>query len=130
MIDGLSLTGGVTALATKLRPEMFVWDAVGWSQIGAWMIAGIGSIFATQHVIQALYTVPNVRAAQKACFYCAAAMVPFGILTAAVDGVGGFASGHQSSASVSEPHSRYGPSERWYRRGRLGGLAVRNDFGC
>src|SRR3546814_19158051 len=84
MIYGLSLTGGVTALATKLRPEMFVWDAVGWSQIGAWMIAGIGSIFATQHVIQALYTVPNVRAAQKACFYCAAAMVPFGILTAAV----------------------------------------------
>src|SRR3546814_4461267 len=54
MIYGLSLTGGVTALATKLRPEMFVWDAVGWSQIGAWMIAGIGSIFATQHVIQAL----------------------------------------------------------------------------
>src|SRR3546814_17752253 len=48
------------------------------------MIAGIGSIFATQHVIQALYTVPNVRAAQKACFYCAAAMVHFGILTAAV----------------------------------------------
>src|SRR3546814_12872781 len=84
MIYGLSLTGGVTALATKLRPEMFGWDAVGWSQIGAWMIAGIGSIFATQHVIQALYTVPNVRAAQKACFYCAAAMVPFGILTAAV----------------------------------------------
>src|SRR3546814_6418943 len=41
MIYGLSLTGGVTALATKLRPEMFVWDAVGWSQIGAWMIAGI-----------------------------------------------------------------------------------------
>src|SRR3546814_17245814 len=40
------------------------------------------------------------------------------------DGVGGFASGHQSSASVSEPHSRYGPSERWYRRGRLGGLGV------
>src|SRR3546814_14571416 len=72
MIYGLSLTGGVTALATKLRPEMFVWDAVGWSQIGAWMIAGIGSIFSTQHVIQALYTVPNVRAAQKAGFYCAA----------------------------------------------------------
>src|SRR3546814_936754 len=40
MIYGLSLTGGVTALATKLRPEMFDWDAVGWSQIGAWMIAG------------------------------------------------------------------------------------------
>src|SRR3546814_9553932 len=78
MIYGLSLTGGVTALATKLRPEMFVWDAVGWSQIGAWMIAGIGSIFATQHVIQALYTVPNVRAAQKACFSFAAAMVQIG----------------------------------------------------
>src|SRR3546814_7543068 len=76
MIYGLSLTGGVTALATKLRPEMFVWDAVGWSQIGAWMIAGIGSIFATQHVIQALYTVPNVRAAQKAWFYFPPGMVP------------------------------------------------------
>src|SRR3546814_16845924 len=68
MIYGLSLTGGVTALATKLRPEMFVWDAVGWSQIGAWMIAGIGWIFATQPVIQPLYTLPHALARQQACF--------------------------------------------------------------
>src|SRR3546814_14758036 len=48
MIYGLSLTGGVTALATKLRPEMFVWDAVGWSQITASVNAGSGAICAKQ----------------------------------------------------------------------------------
>src|SRR3546814_11639435 len=52
------------------------------------MKAGTGLVCGTQNWIQALYTVPSVRADQKACFYCAAAMVPCGSLTAA----GGMAS--------------------------------------
>ena len=81
---GLTQAGGLTGLRDKLPSQMFVWDTVGWPQIGSWFVAGIGSIFATQHVIQAIHTVPDSRAAQRACFYCAGLMVPFGVLAAGV----------------------------------------------
>lgn len=76
---GLKQVGGISALQTQLPPSMFDWTAIGWGQIIAWMIAGIGSIFSTQYVIQAVTTVSDAGKAQRACFYCAILMIPFGI---------------------------------------------------
>lgn len=76
---GLKQVGGISALRTQLPPSMFDWTTIGWGQIIAWMIAGIGSIFSTQYVIQAVNTVSDAGKAQRACFYCAGLMIPFGI---------------------------------------------------
>ncbi|MET0288068.1 MAG: sodium:solute symporter family protein [Pseudoxanthomonas sp.] len=80
----LSQVGGIDGLKTALPARMFDWTAIGWGQIVAWMIAGIGSIFSTQYVIQAVNAVSEARKAQRACFYCATLMVPFGICAALV----------------------------------------------
>ncbi|MCS3419754.1 sodium:solute symporter family protein [Pseudomonas yamanorum] len=76
---GLKQVGGISQLQAQLPASMFDWTTVGWGQIIAWMIAGIGSIFSTQYVIQAVNTVSHAGKAQRACFYVAVLMVPFGI---------------------------------------------------
>lgn len=81
---GLSQVGGIGNLKASLPESMFDWTAIGWGQIIAWMIAGIGSIFSTQYVIQAVNTVSDSGKAQRACFYCAVLMAPFGICAALV----------------------------------------------
>jgi SSS family solute:Na+ symporter len=81
---GLVKVGGVHALQERLPAVMFTWDAVGWGQICAWMIAGIGSIFATQQIVQAVHVVNDSQAARQASLYCAALMVPFGVGAALV----------------------------------------------
>ncbi|WP_305546832.1 hypothetical protein [Methylobacterium sp. NEAU K] len=63
---------------------MFAIDAVGWPQIFAWLVAGIGAVFSTQYVIQAINTVQDGRTARQASFYCAILLVPFGICAALV----------------------------------------------
>lgn len=75
----LGQVGGIGGLRRQLPAGMFDWTAIGWGQIVAWMIAGIGSIFSTQYVIQAVNAVSAAGKAQRACFYCAGLMVPFGI---------------------------------------------------
>jgi SSS family solute:Na+ symporter len=80
----LEATGGVTTLQAQLPAHMFGWDTIGWGQIVAWMIGGIGSIFATQYVIQALVSTDNPAVAKRACFYVASLMIPFGIMAALV----------------------------------------------
>lgn len=81
---GLSQVGGLANLRTRVPEAMFAVDTVGWSQIFAWMVAGIGAVFSTQYVIQAINTVQDGRTARQASFYCAFLLVPFGIGAALV----------------------------------------------
>ena len=81
---GLSQVGGLANLRARVPEAMFAVDAVGWSQIFAWMVAGIGAVFSTQYVIQAINTVQDGRTARQASFYCAFLLVPFGIGAALV----------------------------------------------
>jgi len=57
---------------------------IGWGQVFAWMIGGIGSIFATQYVIQALVSTDNPAVARRACFYVSSLMIPFGLMAAVI----------------------------------------------
>lgn len=81
---GMSRVGGIDELRAALPASSFSLDGVGWSQIFAWLIAGIGAIFATQYVVQAIVTVRDPERAQRAGFYSALLLVPFGILAAIV----------------------------------------------
>jgi len=76
---GLSQVGGHAGLHLRLEPHMFSWSHVGWAQIFAWFIAGMGATFSTQYVIQAISTVGNPVKAQVASFYSALFVIPFGI---------------------------------------------------
>jgi len=80
----LDATGGIGALEAQLPASMFDWDTIGWGQIMAWMIGGIGSIFATQYVIQALVSTDNPAVAKRACYYVSSLMIPFGLMAALV----------------------------------------------
>jgi solute:Na+ symporter, SSS family len=81
---GLSRIGGIDDLQAALPETSFSVTGVGWAQIFAWLIAGIGAIFATQYVVQAVTTVRDPERAQRAGFYAALMLVPFGILAAVV----------------------------------------------
>lgn len=81
---GLSQVGGLANLRARVPEAMFAVDTVGWSQIFAWMVAGIGAVFSTQYVIQAINTVQDGRTARQASFYSAFLLVPFGIGAALV----------------------------------------------
>ncbi|USU14488.1 sodium:solute symporter family protein [Paraburkholderia fungorum] len=80
----LTQAGGYAHLQAMLPARMFDVSGVGVSQIVAWMIAGIGSIFATQYVIQGVVTTPDERGARRACYYVATLMIPFGIIVALI----------------------------------------------
>lgn len=81
---GLTKVGGWQELHAKIPAEMFDWAHVGWGQIFAWFIAGMGATFSTQYVIQAINTVDDAKSAKIASFSTAAFLVPFGIITALV----------------------------------------------
>lgn len=81
---GVYRVGGLGELRAALPASSFSVDGVGWAQIFAWLIAGIGAIFATQYVVQAVVTVRDPGRAQHAGFYSALLLVPFGILAAGV----------------------------------------------
>ncbi len=80
----LEATGGIAPLQAQLPAMMFNWVEIGWGQIVAWMIGGIGSIFATQYVIQALVGTDNPAVAKRACFYVSSLMIPFGLMAALI----------------------------------------------
>ncbi|WP_144109618.1 sodium:solute symporter family protein [Paraburkholderia sp. BCC1886] len=80
----MTQAGGYARLQAALPAHMFDLSGVGVAQIIAWMIAGIGSIFATQYVIQGVVTTPDERGARRACYYVAALMVPFGVVVALI----------------------------------------------
>jgi len=81
---GLTKVGGFGALQARLPGDMFSWTYVGWSQILAWFIAGMGATFSTQYVIQAINTVETGQKAKAASLYTALLLVPFGIATALI----------------------------------------------
>jgi SSS family solute:Na+ symporter len=83
-VIGVFRVGGIDELRAALPATSFSYDGVGWGQIFAWLIAGIGAIFATQYVVQAVTTVRDPGRAQRAGFYSALMLVPFGILAAVV----------------------------------------------
>ena len=81
---GLMKVGGFGELQARLPGEMFSWTNVGWGQIVAWFIAGVGATFSTQYVIQAINTVETRQKAKAASLYTALLLVPFGIATALI----------------------------------------------
>jgi SSS family solute:Na+ symporter len=81
---GLTKVGGLAELQARLPGVMFSWTNVGFSQILAWFIAGIGATFSTQYVIQAVNTVETPQKAQAASLSAALLLVPFGIATALI----------------------------------------------
>jgi SSS family solute:Na+ symporter len=78
---GFTKVGGFQGLRARLPDEMFSWTHVGFGQIFAWFIAGIGATFSTQFVIQAINTVESREKANAASVYAALLLVPFGIAT-------------------------------------------------
>lgn len=83
-VVALRAAGGPARLRAQLPPRMFAWDGIGWAQIGAWLIAGVGAIFATQYVVQAVTTTADGRAARRAGLWSAVVLVPFGLCSAVV----------------------------------------------
>src|ERR1700751_3431241 len=79
---GLAKVGGFRELEARLPGDMFSWSHVGWGQILAWFIAGVGATFSTQYVIQAINTVETPQKARAASLYTALLMVPVGIARA------------------------------------------------
>ncbi|ACA15816.1 Na+/solute symporter [Methylobacterium sp. 4-46] len=88
-VFALSQVGGLGTLQAQVPARMFAADTVGWAQIFAWLVAGIGAVFSTQYVIQAINTVEDGRTARAASFWCAVLLVPFGLLAALVGVCGG-----------------------------------------
>lgn len=80
----LKFVGGIEGMKKSLAPEMFDFTAIGWGQIGAWMFSGIGSIFATQYVIQGIAITKSDKDARKSCSYTFVLMVPFGLMVALI----------------------------------------------
>jgi SSS family solute:Na+ symporter len=83
-VIGTHRVGGLGELRAALPAHMFTIDGVGWSQIFAWLIAGIGAIFATQYVVQAITTVEKSSKAKQAGFYSTLILIPYGVFAALV----------------------------------------------
>lgn len=86
-VVAVSRAGGPAGMRLALPDEFFSISGVGWSQIFAWLVAGVGAIFATQYVVQAIATTPDPRKARVATLWSAAVLVPYGLLASAV-GIG------------------------------------------
>jgi SSS family solute:Na+ symporter len=83
-VIGTHRVGGLGELRAALPAHMFTIAGVGWSQIFAWLIAGIGAIFATQYVVQAITTVEKSSKAKQAGFYSTLILIPYGVFAALV----------------------------------------------
>ena len=81
-ISAYIAVGGYRGLQVSLPPQMLDWDGVGWGQIGAWLVAGGGAMFATQYVVQSMTTVSSERKARAAGLYTSAILIPYGVLAA------------------------------------------------
>ena len=83
-VIGTHRVGGVGELRAALPSDMFAIAGVGWAQIFAWLIAGIGAIFATQYVVQAITTVDEPIKARRAGLYSTLILIPYGFFAAVV----------------------------------------------
>ncbi|RVU73931.1 sodium:solute symporter family protein [Lactobacillus xujianguonis] len=52
---------------------------VGWGTIIGWILTSTGAIFSTQFIAQAIASTPSAKDAQKASFWAAFLVIPFGI---------------------------------------------------
>ncbi|MEV5769857.1 sodium:solute symporter family protein [Streptomyces antimycoticus] len=83
-IAAYAAADGYHGMRVALPPRMLDWDGVGWSQIGAWLVAGGGAMFATQYVVQAMTTVSSEAKARTAGLYTSLILIPYGILAALI----------------------------------------------
>jgi solute:Na+ symporter, SSS family len=84
VVFAVSMAGGVQHIGEVSPPKMFSVAGVGWSQIFAWLVAGVGAVFSTQYVVQAISAVPDGAKATRASFYAALLLIPFGVAAAFV----------------------------------------------
>jgi SSS family solute:Na+ symporter len=80
----ITYAGGWDRMTAVLPADTFTVAKVGWSQIIAWLVAGVGAVFSTQYVVQAISTVPDGAKAARASFYSAVLLIPFGIAAALI----------------------------------------------
>lgn len=80
----ITYAGGWDRMVASVPADTFTVDKVGWAQIIAWFVAGVGAVFSTQYVVQAISTVPNGAKAAQASFYSALLLIPFSICAAIV----------------------------------------------
>ncbi|TMU98696.1 sodium:solute symporter family protein [Streptomyces sp. DASNCL29] len=74
--------GGYEGIHVSLPSRMLDWDGVGWNQMGAWLVAGGGAMFATQYVVQAMTAVDDEGKARNAGLYTSLVLIPYGVLAA------------------------------------------------
>jgi SSS family solute:Na+ symporter len=84
LVLAVSMAGGVQHIGEVSPAKMFSVAGVGWSQIFAWLVAGVGAVFSTQYVVQAISAVPDGARATRASFYAALLLIPFGVAAACV----------------------------------------------
>jgi solute:Na+ symporter, SSS family len=84
VVFAVSMAGGVQHIGEVSPPKMLSVAGVGWSQIFAWLAAGVGAVFSTQYVVQAISAVPDGAKATRASFYAALLLIPFGVAAAYV----------------------------------------------
>jgi SSS family solute:Na+ symporter len=84
LVFAVSMAGGVQHISEVSPPKMFSIAGVGWDQVFAWLVAGVGAVFSTQYVVQAISAVPGGAMATRASFYAALLLIPFGVAAACV----------------------------------------------
>lgn len=73
----LQLTGGLSPMVQALPASYFSWDGeLGATTIVAYFIGTLGSVFATQYIIQAIASTPNADAARRSTFIAAGLAIP------------------------------------------------------
>lgn len=73
----LQLTGGLSPMVQALPASCFTWDGeLGATTIVAYFIGTLGSVFATQYIIQAIASTPNADAARRSTFIAAGLAIP------------------------------------------------------
>jgi SSS family solute:Na+ symporter len=81
---GVDRVGSLADLRAALPEERFDVDFAGWSQIVAWLFAGVGGIFGSQYIVQSVMTVNSRAKARHSGFYAAVLLIPFGIMAAVI----------------------------------------------
>lgn len=80
MAVALVLSHGVGNLTANLPHYYFSLSGkVGWVTIIGWILTSAGAIFSTQFIAQSIASTPSARDAQKATFWAAFLVIPFGL---------------------------------------------------
>lgn len=80
VVVALKMTHGIHPIAAKLPKFYFTATGkVGSATIIGWILTSIGAIFSTQTIAQAVSSTKSAKDAQKASFWAAIIVIPFGI---------------------------------------------------